>query len=85
MGRRTAPTTPEKRVNIPNKVREVAPVLRVNVIHVLLEDLAADLHLPLQARLIAGSPRPRGRGLHDEAVVRWKHAEITQIEHGWRN
>lgn len=70
-------------MNVPNEVGEVAPVLRVNVIHVLLEDLAADLHLPLQARLIAGSPRPHGRGFHDEAVVGWKHAEISQVEHGW--
>lgn len=72
-------------VRLPDEVREVAPVLRVDVIHVLLEDLAADLHLPLQARLVAGSPEPGHRGLRGPAVVGWKHAEISRAEHGWRD
>lgn len=54
--------------SIPDEGREVAPVLRVYVLHVPLELLAAHLHLPLQPRLIAEFQGPGGGGLHAERV-----------------
>lgn len=54
--------------SIPDEGREVAPVLRVYVLHVPLELLAAHLHLPLQPRLIAEFQVPGGGGLHAERV-----------------
>lgn len=54
--------------DIPDEGREVAPVLRVYVLHFPLELVAAHLHLPLQLRLIAEFQGPCGGGLHAERV-----------------
>lgn len=51
--------------------REVAPVLRVYALHVVLEVVAAHLHIPLEPRLIAESLGPRGGGLHAERLSSW--------------
>lgn len=56
---------------VPHEVCEVAPVVRVYVLHVPLEVLPAHLHLPLQARLVAELPSPRCGGLHAERVGSW--------------
>lgn len=53
---------------LPEEGREVAPVLRVYALHVVLELLAARLHLPLQPRLIAELLCPCDVGLHAERV-----------------
>lgn len=55
-------------VVLTDEVCEVTPVLWIYVTHVPLEFLSTDLHLPMQTGLIAGFPRPGGRGLYVEAV-----------------
>lgn len=76
------PTGTYEHLNVPDEVGEVAPELRVDVVHVLLEVLSADLHLPLQTGLVARPPGPHGRGLHQEALVGWRQAEVSRVEGG---